>query len=316
MTAFFSRKAFPMCAAAIAADESPSLAAIAVACGAGALDRGCGAGPAEFRRSWDADERSKRLKLVWRSAPDDPNVEGCTPIERVARTSGWLAASTRELTENGRRFFVIGGDHSCAIGTWTGTSQGLWGPLGLIWIDAHMDMHVPETTRSGAVHGMALAALLGFGAPQLTALSRGRNVIASRNTCVVGARSFEPEEPLFAERHGVRVIPMGEVRRRGLKDVFAEARAIATIGVAGYGVSLDLDAFDPAEAPGVGTPVPGGMRASEFLDIWADLTGNRSCLGVEIVEYNPYRDRDRRTARLMTELVLAAARQESLPWAA
>ncbi len=178
-----------------------------------------------------------------------------------------------------------------------------------------MDMHVPETTPSGAINGMAVAALLGHGTPELTALSRGQGAISPRHLCLLGARSFEPEEPAFARRHGVRVIAMNELARRGIQDSCAEALAIAACGVAGYGVSLDLDVFDPADAPGVGTPAPGGIRPSEFLDAWAGLTGSSLCVGFEIVEYNPHRDRAARTARLISTLVAASVREERLQWA-
>jgi arginase len=216
---------------------------------------------------------------------------------------------TRGLAAEGERFLVVGGDHSCAIGTWSGVADALRpsGALGLIWIDAHMDMHVPETSHSGAINGMPVAALLGHGASQLTSIARSGAAIDPRHLCLIGARSFEPEEVEFAQRHGVRVIDMPEVKRRGLKAVLAEAHAIATRGTAGYGVSLDLDAFDPAEAPAVGTPAPGGIRAADFLAPWRALTRAQACVGIEIVEYNPGRDRAGCTAQLMRDLVLAWA---------
>jgi arginase len=227
-----------------------------------------------------------------------------------------LTAPTAAATKNdgGAHCTNLGGDHSCAIGTWIGASQGLRGPLGLIWIDAHMDMHVPETSPSGAINGMALAVLLGYGAPALTALSRGRGAIAPRNICLIGARNFEPEEIAFAKRHGIRVIEMAELQQRGIADACAEARAIAGRGVAGYGISLDLDVFDPTDGPGVGTPAPGGIKPNQFFDAWIGLTRNGLCIGVEIVEYNPHRDRAGRTAQLLGDLV-ATIGEERLQWA-
>lgn len=298
-----------MCAAATPLRE---MAAIAAACGAGARDCGCRDGPATFQQHWTRNAATKCWRLVWEPTPAPLSAEAGTPLDSVARTGRWLAWTTRRLARSGKRFLVIGGDHSCAIGTWNGASEGLHGPLGLIWIDAHMDMHVPETTPSGAINGMALAALLGYGAPELTALSH-RRAIAPRNVCLIGARSFEPEEIEFAKRHSVRVIAMEELRRRGVSDACAEARAI--VGATRYGVSLDLDFFDPADAPGVGTPAPGGIRPGEFLDSWAKLTCSALCVGVEIVEYNPHRDRAGRTARLLDDLVAAIAGRESLQWA-
>ena len=229
----------------------------------------------------------------------------------------WLAEATRKLTESGNRPLVIGGDHSCAVGTWSGVSRAVQssGPLGLVWIDAHMDMHTPETTHSGAINGMPLAALLGYGSSKLTGIAGDRRALEPRHVCLVGTRSFEPEEMVFAKRHGVRVIEMDEVARRGVADVLAEAHAIATKGTAGYGLSLDLDAFDPSEAPGVGTPAPGGIRAREFLDAWSSLTADPACRAIEFVEFNPHRDQAGKTARLLGTLVAAAVRKERLRWA-
>ncbi|MPZ39323.1 MAG: arginase [Rhizobiales bacterium] len=294
---------------AITAERARTILTVEVACGAGALDPGCKAGPAAFRQHWDDGAVSTDVQLVWERMPPLLCQDGMPPLESVAQTARWLAERSRRLTEDDSRFLVIGGDHSFAVGTWSGVSDALRhrGPLGLIWIDAHMDMHVPETTHSGAINGMPVAALLGYGAPELTGLAGNQRAVDPRHICLVGARSFEPEEVTFAKRHGVRVIGMDECARRGIADSLAEARAIATNGTVGYGVSLDLDAFDPADAPGVGTPAPDGIRASEFLDLWADLTRSPTCRGIELVEYNPFRDRENRTARLMSTLVAASA---------
>ena len=168
-----------------------------------------------------------------------------------------------------------------------------------------MDMHVPETTHSGAINGMPVACLLGYGAPQLISIAETGPAIDPHYLCLVGVRSFESEELEFAERFSVRVIGMDEVRLRGIDAALAEAHAIATHATAEYGVSLDLDAFDPVDAPGVGTPEPGGIWAPAFLDAWSKLTRDSKCLGIEIAEYNPSCDHAGRTARLMRDLISA-----------
>lgn len=287
---------------------------VAVACSAGARDPGCNDGPAAFRQYWD---RSGDAELAWEAMPADLCQKGTAPLDAVAHTSRWLAATTCRLTKSGGRPLVVGGDHSCAVGTWSGVSRAMQsaGPLGLIWIDAHMDMHTPETTHSGAINGMPLAALLGYGSPKLTGIAGGRRALDPRHVCLVGARSFEPEEAVFAKRHGVRVIAMDEVARRGVPDVLAEARAIVTKGTAGYGLSLDLDAFDPIEAPGVGTPAPGGIRARDFLDTWSSLAADPACCAIEYVELNPHRDQARKTVQLLGTLVATAIHEERLRWA-
>jgi arginase len=251
---------------------------------------------------------------MWENLPEDLT-DGATPLDTVARVTRWVAATAQRVIESRRRLLVVGGDHSCSIGTWNGVARVTHGPLGLIWIDAHTDMHTPQTTHTGAIHGMPVAALLGYGAPELTGLAGDRPALAPERVCVVGARSFEAEEVEFALRHKVRVIEMDEVSRRGIADCLAEARDIAGRGSGGYGVSLDLDVFDPIDAPGVGTPAPGGLRADGFRDAWTDLTRNAACRGVEIVEYNPFHDRASRTAQLMATLVSSAVHVEGLQWA-
>ena len=289
------------------ASRTQRIAAIEVACGAGAPDPGCRDGPVRFREQTEAAFRAASVTLAWHRMPRHLQAATGSPLEIVASTARWTADISRQLTTDRERFLVVGGDHSCAIGTWSGTSDALRpsGPLGLVWIDAHMDMHVPETTHSGAIHGMPVASLLGYGAPELTAVARTGPALDPGHLCLVGSRSFETEEVAFAERHGVRVIPMPEVRRRGIDSVLAEAKFIATHGTAGYGVSLDLDAFDPADAPGVGTPAPEGIRAADFIAPWKKLTDDPRCAGIEIVEYNPAHDQSGRTAGLMQDLVLA-----------
>jgi arginase len=287
--------------------RTQTIAAVEVAIGAGAKDSGCRDGPAGFRQQAEADLRALGVTLAWRYMQPSLREIAAPPLDVVASTARWTARVTRNFVTKDNRFLVVGGDHSCAVGTWSGVADALRpsGALGLIWIDAHMDMHVPETSHSGAINGMPVAALLGYGAPQLTSVAHSGAAIDPRHLCLIGARSFEPEEVAFAQRHGVRVIDMPEVQRRGIKAVLAEAHAIAARGTAGYGVSLDLDAFDPVEAPGVGTPAPDGIHAADFLAPWSELIKDPACVGIEIVEYNPAHDRDGRTARLMQDLVMA-----------
>ena len=230
--------------------------------------------------------------------------------------SARLAHRTHDLAAGGRLPVVLGGDHSCAIGTWKGIASALAprGPLGLVWIDAHMDAHTPETTPSGMLHGMPLACLLGRGDPRL-ALEPAA-ALDPRRLCLVGVRSFESGEAALLERLGVRVFPMREVARRGLVPVMDEALAIARSGSGGYGISLDLDAIDPRDAPGVGTAVRDGIRGSDIRGVFARLADDPLLAALEIAEYNPARDRNGLTARLVQDVVLALlapARPELAP---
>jgi arginase len=284
------------------------LTAIEVACGDGARDPRCQTGPIVFRHFGTADLLTEGVTLDWRQMPANLRAGDCSPRTSVIRCARWIAQVAYRLTVNGEKFVVIGGDHSIAIGTWSGVSDALRqrGPLGLVWIDAHMDMHTPSTSPSGAFNGMPIACLLGYGEPELTAIAKTGPAIDPRHICLVGVRSFEAEEGALAGRLGIPVIDMSAVHRDGIGAALQKAQEISTNGTAGYGVSLDLDAFDPADAPGVGTPAPNGLDAAEFLAPWSRLVRDPRCLAIEIVEFNPSRDRFGRTARLMCDIIAAS----------
>ncbi len=284
---------------------------VGVACGVGAQNPLCSSGPDALR----AGDLLRRLQAHGRAAAwgetirthDDRRVDA---LDSVAAVCDRLARRVRSVVARGRMPLVIGGDHSCAIGTWKGVASALRarGPLGLIWIDAHMDAHTDETTPSGALHGMPLACLLGYGSDRLTRIA-GDTRILPEHVCLIGVRSFESGEAELLQRLGVRIFFMPEVEQRGLAAVMREALAIATMGTAGFGVTLDLDAIDPAEAPGVGSPVGGGLGAAELTRALAHVHAHAALAGVEIAEYNPQRDHAGMTGRLaveMAEAMLAA----------
>lgn len=289
----------------------------AIGCGAG--DPRCEYGPDKLRE-WGFERRLAAMgcKAGWREQiyphyGASKTVPQTIVPEFCQRLMGAVAASCRR----GALPLVLGGDHSCGIGTWSGVHQTVWqgGPLGLLWIDAHMDSHTPDTTPSGALHGMPLAALLGYGDPRLVRLGGIQAKLAARHVCLVGVRSFEPGEAVLVERLGVRVFFTDEIRNRGLPAVMTDALAIVQAGTVGFGVSIDLDAVDPTDAPGVGSPVTGGLRGDELAEALSALAENPRLLGMEIVEYNPFLDSDGATRELALRLV-AAALQPSVPAAA
>src|SRR5919204_1178776 len=180
----------------------------------------------------------------------------------VSKLCGLLASAVAEPRRRGRLPCVLGGDHSRAGGTWTGVARSLKGPLGIVWVDAHMDAHTPRTSHTGRLHGMPLAWLLGQDDDPLYGLATG--VLEPQHVALIGVRSYEPEERERLERLGVRVIYMDDITTRGIDDVLAEAVGIATRGTPGFGISVDLDVVSPDEAPGVGTPVPDGVACAEL----------------------------------------------------
>ena len=242
--------------------------------------------------------------LAWeealRLAPPVP----ADPVEAVRRIASALAARVAGLRAGGDFPLVIGGDHSCAIGTWSGIRRSIDSGqrLGLVWVDAHMDSHTLESSPSHNIHGMPLACLLGHGDPRLTGIAPAGAKLLPADVCLIGVRSFEAAEAALLRRLGVRVYFMDEVRRRGLPEVFAEALRRVARDTAGYGISIDLDALDPAEGPGVGTPVGGGLARAELAAALALADGDERLLALEIVEYNPYRDEGFATARAIHDL--------------
>ena len=222
----------------------------------------------------------------------------------VSKLCGELAAAVAAARRRDRLPCVIGGDHSCAGGTWTGVARTLQGSLGLVWIDAHMDSHTPATSHTGRLHGMPLAWLLGQDDDPLYGLAAG--VLEPRHVCLVGVRSYEPEEDERLRRLGVRVVFMDEVRARGIDAVLEEALDIAAAGTEGFGVSIDLDVITPEEAPNVGTPVKGGVSSAALAGALEKIPARPGLTAVELVEYSPRLDRDGSTARVALDLLVAA----------
>lgn len=223
------------------------------------------------------------------------DASGAGQADKMATVSAFmprLADTVRGAAANGAFPLVLGGDHSCAIGTWSGIADA-WraaGRIGLIWIDAHLDSHTPQTSESQAPHGMPLAALLGHGLPALTDLFDWRAKLLPQHVVVIGARSYETGERALLQRLGVRVMAIDEVARRGLDACIAEAIRIVSRGTCGYGVSFDLDAIDPRDVSAVGSPAEQGIGAQTAVAALRGFAGDARLLGFELVEYNPERD--------------------------
>lgn len=282
---------------------------IGVGSGIGARLQACGRGPAALRaRGVEGWLHAEGLDTAWQNAAVSATLsEESDPGPAIAGICRDLAARVERILAHQSGAVVLGGDHSCAVGTWSGAARHLRrdGPLGLVWIDAHMDSHVPETSPSGTYHGMPLACLLGHGDPALTAIAGGAPAIDAENVCLIGVRSYEWPEQELLERLGVHVIYMGEVVERGIDDALAEALLIAGAHSAGVGLSIDLDAIDPIEAPGVGSPEAGGIGAGALIRALRREARRADFTAVEIVEYNPELDPGGITADLVCDLLTA-----------
>jgi arginase len=276
---------------------------IGAAWGLGGAEPGCAYAPAVLGPLLEA-----RLAAAGVAARAGPTLRAM-PGERrkqaaVGRLCSLLATAVADALREGRLPCVLGGDHSCAGGTWAGVARTLHGALGLVWIDAHMDSHTPGTSHTGRLHGMPLAWLLGQDDDPLYGLTAG--VLNPEQVALIGVRSFEPEEAQRLERLGVRVFHMEEVSSRGLHEVLAAALGIARRGTEGFGISIDLDVVSPEEAPGVGTPVAGGIGGAQLAQALAGMGNRRDLLAIELVEYAPRLDPDGRSARLAVEALAAA----------
>lgn len=230
------------------------------------------------------------------------------PKAAMTRLNPRIAEAVRDARQAGERPLVIGGDHSCAVGTWSGVHAATRsaGALGLLWIDAHLDSHTPETSHTGLIYGMPLAALLGHGDALFTGCLHDEAKVLPQHVCVFGARSYEPEERALLDRIGVRVIGMDEIARRGVGDAMQEALCIVRRASGGFGISIDMDALDPRDAPGVGTPAPGGLRAADLAASLLPVGEADELRALEICEYNPGRDRKGVTQRNLIALARAA----------
>jgi arginase len=247
---------------------------------------------------WRAMLRSEK---AWR---DHPELRGAATFELVLRHAQAVADAVAAALAAGEFPVVLGGDHAIGMGTWSGVARAqAHQPLGLIWLDAHLDAHTVETTPSMNAHGMGAAALLGYGHAPFRALAGG--VLRPEHLCYIGARSYEEGEIALLRRLGVRIIAMDEVKRRGMDAAMSEALAIATRGTAGFGLTIDLDGFDPTDAPGVGLREPDGFRVAPTLAALALPARHPALRALEIVEYIPEFDERRRTAKLVRDLIVA-----------
>ncbi len=240
-------------------------------------------------------------------AVGDPKARFLAPIRDVCAE---VADRVFFALEAGRFPLVLGGDHAQAVGTISGLARH-WRRrgkrVGVVWVDAHTDMNTPETSLSGNIHGMPLAALLGRGPLSLVDLvGDGAPALDPADVVLVGVRDVDATEIPIVKELGVRVYTMSELDARGTSECVREAYTRALAATAGVHLSFDLDGVDPDDAPGVGTPVPGGLslRESHLLCELGCATGR--LLGMEMVELNPTLDERNKTGRLAVWLIQSA----------
>lgn len=216
-----------------------------------------------------------------------------------------VATQSAELINNQTFPLVFGGDHSMAMGTWSGVVSALnaYQNFGLMWIDAHMDAHTPSTSLTGNLHGMPLAALLGHGHASLTALCSDKTKLSANHVVMIGIRSYEKQEHDFLTSMGVKIYYMQDVKERGFKAVYEEALEIVSAAKEGFGITFDVDAFDAELVPGTGTKEIDGLRRREVFPVMSGIAAHAKIKAIEIAEFNPELDEDGRTYRLIEEML-------------
>ena len=230
-------------------------------------------------------------------------------LAEIAETCKDLAEIVQKSLEEDFVPLVLGGDHSIAAGAVTGVAAHFRKEkkqIGYIWLDAHGDMNTPESSPSGNVHGMPLAAVMGYGAPELVDLLGFKPKVEPRNVAIVGVRDLDAKERRLVKDSGVHAFTMRDIDERGMREVMSEALRFAMDDTDGTAVSLDMDLIDPSDAPGVGTPVRGGITYREAHLAMEMIADSEAMASLEIVEINPVIDLHNTTALLGVEMVLSA----------
>lgn len=299
---------------------SKNISLIPFNCGWGAQVRGCSDGPkflkdrglAEYlndanlpvKFSWAEFKTSSLESDLSEDAAEKLSCADAFPL--VVDYCEILNDQVKSCLAEGNFPVSIGGDHSMAVGTWAAVAEhyDVAGQLGLIWIDAHLDSNTPETSPSDAYHGMPAAVLLGHGREEFKNVGYESPIIRPENICFIGIRSFEKGEESLLQDLGVKIFYMEEVEKLGMEEVMRQALAIAKNGTKGFGVTIDLDAFDPDRAPGVGSPEEGGLLRGDSFAALKSIAHDESILGLEITEYNPYLGEEMKTTNLVKDLML------------
>jgi arginase len=237
-------------------------------------------------------------------------------IGDIAKVCQKLYQMSLASLEEGAMPLVLGGDHSLAAGSVAGSAE--WAkrnqtlPIGLLWVDAHGDMNTPATSLSGNVHGMPLAALLGDEPAELSRIGGFTPKVLPEHTAIIGVRNLDDREKIAVRDSRVHVFTMKDIDRQGIASIVEQAVAVAGKGTAGIHVSFDMDVCDPLIAPGVGTPVKGGLDYREAHMVMEIVADSELLAALDLVEVNPTLDVQNATAQLGTELALSALGMEIL----
>jgi arginase len=283
----------------------------------GADRRGVDMGPSALRYA----DLNERLQALGHEVHDMGDLDVIIPetrhfgdpkakyLKEIADACTHLANLVLQICQEGRTPLVLGGDHSIAIGTVSGVSECFrrsTKKIGLIWFDAHADFNTPEISPSGNVHGMPMAAIMGYGPAELTRIFGFSPKILPEHAVQIGIREVDQRERELVKKSGIRVFTMKEIDRRGIGAVMDEALSIVNKDTDGFAVTLDADFLDPYESPGVATPVRGGADYREAHLAMEMIADTKKMVSFEITEINPILDVQNKTAHFGMELILSA----------
>ncbi|HEX6544488.1 MAG TPA: arginase [Ktedonobacterales bacterium] len=231
-------------------------------------------------------------------------------LDEVVCVANELARRVESVVRAGSIPIILGGDHSISLGSASGVANAVESP-GVIWFDAHADFNTSASSPSGNIHGMILGALCGYGDPSvgdraLIDVAGGGPHFDPHHVVIVGVRDIDPGERDLLKRSGAHVFTMADIDRYGMDHITRDAIALASEGSTGIHVSFDLDGVDPKDAPGVGTPVPGGMTWREAHLAMEIVASSGKLLSLDLVEVNPILDEHNRTGDLAAQLALSA----------
>jgi len=290
-----------------------SIRIIGVPIDLGADRRGVDMGPSAIRYAG----LNARLKRIGWGVEDYGNLEVPVPetreikntrlkyLEEIVAINERLHRIVAQAIKDGVIPLILGGDHSLGIGTLAGLALSERS-FGLIWFDTHGDYNSLDTTASGNIHGMPLAVANGIGAQELTSIGGVQKKLREENTVIIGAREMDPEEKEMLRQSKIRVFTMRDIDQMGMTEVVNQGIKIASQGTDGIHVSFDLDVIDPEEAPGVGTPVPGGITYREAHLAMELLADSKLITSMDVVEVNPILDNHNKTAKLAVGLISSA----------
>ncbi len=273
----------------------------------GQMRRGVDMGPSAIRYAGLAD----RLRKLDYAVDDAGNIE--VPVrehlmqigqkeivETIQRACMQAYGEGRKAVAEGCIPLFLGGDHSIAIGTIGGVTHDE--PSAVVWIDAHGDFNIPETSPNGNIHGMPVAILIGLGLPELVNLGRAGAKVTPKDMVLIGTRNLDYDEKTLLRNSGITIYTMRDIDEKGIGTVLREIIDVKLSHAKRIHVSLDMDALDPRDAPGVGTPAPGGLTYREAHLCMEILHGSERITSMDIVEINPILDRQNRTAKIAVEL--------------